>query len=299
MYCNPYKAVAAGKGRWLKANFHTHAGTGPGTCGSHSFDEVIAAYKDSEYDLLTISNHDLYSDTREHAKKHDIAMINGFEYSAYPHMLCIGVQDCIDDNHQQAINATLAQGGFTILCHPNWDGQEYWSLDAINQLTGYTGIEIMNMLIFRLAGSGVATDKWDALLSENKLVWGFGNDDFHAWCDLGRSFTCIYAPSTNYTHVKDAIDHGSFFVSTGLMLDTFTFDGKQLTVKASTPRSYVKEMHYRFVGKDGVILNESHGEYGVYALNGTEPYVRVEVCGEQGFMLFTQPLYKKDVLLRP
>jgi len=51
-------------------------------------------------------------------------------------------------------------------------------------LKGYTGIEIFDSVIYRLNGSGLATDAWDFLLSQGKLVWKFGDDDFHRWYDL-------------------------------------------------------------------------------------------------------------------
>lgn len=157
----------------------------------------------------------------------------------------------------------------------------------------------MNMLIFRLGGSGVATDKWDSLLSQNKLVWGFGNDDFHFWCDLGRSFNYICSQSNDYISVKKAIDCGSFYVSSGLTLDEFKFDGKTLKIRACTPRSYISTFQYRFLGKNGRILKENFGECAEYTVTDDDTYIRVEAYGEQGFTLFTQPIYKKGVFERP
>lgn len=34
MYINPYDNIDKEGCQWLRANFHTHAGTGEGTCGS-------------------------------------------------------------------------------------------------------------------------------------------------------------------------------------------------------------------------------------------------------------------------
>ena len=61
MYINPYDNLDGG--RWIKVNFHTHAGTGEGTCGRHDIDFVLGLYKELGYGAVCISNHDLYTDT--------------------------------------------------------------------------------------------------------------------------------------------------------------------------------------------------------------------------------------------
>ena len=119
MYVNPYENVKE-TGSWLRANFHTHAGTGKGTCGAYDIEEVVSLYREAGYNLLTISNHDFYSDVSEYAKQDKIVLINGFEYSPSNHMLCIGVNQLITGEHQKVIDETRKQGGFVILCHPNW-----------------------------------------------------------------------------------------------------------------------------------------------------------------------------------
>lgn len=53
--------------------------------------------------------------------------------------------------HQEAILNCKQQGGFAVLCHPNWQRKEYWPWKDIDALFGYTGIEIYNGLISRLS----------------------------------------------------------------------------------------------------------------------------------------------------
>ncbi len=298
MYTNPYSKYAEGKGRWLKANFHTHAGTGKGTCGHYEIDEVISAYRDCGCEVLSISNHELYSDVSEYQEKYDILLLNAFEYSTDPHMLCIDVKSHIKGSHQEAIKTTLEQGGFVILCHPNWIRKEYWPWKDIDALTGYTGIEIFNGVIPRLSGSGLATDTWDYLLSQGKLVWGFGNDDFHRWHDLSNVWTSIFAEK-NRMDVRQSIDAGCFYVSTGLILNEFTFENGAITVAASARGRYVKDYKYVFIGKGGEILSEQFGEKVQYQLKGNELYVRVQVINEHGAMLWTQPVYRTESFSRP
>src|SRR5690554_3589884 len=119
MYINPYHGIDK-EGFWLKTNFHTHAGTGANTCGAYEIEDVIALYKEAGYGALTISNHDFFSDVSDLQGKYDMVLLNGFEYSQGRHMLSIGVDDVIFAPHQEAIDKSLEQGGFVILCHPNW-----------------------------------------------------------------------------------------------------------------------------------------------------------------------------------
>jgi hypothetical protein len=292
MYYNPYSFI--GKGEWLKGNFHTHAGTGENTCGANEIDDVVAAYKEAGYSVLTISNHDLYSNIVEYQTKHDIVLINGFEYSAEPHMLCIGTNSLVTGSHQEVINKCVKQGGIAVLCHPNWQRKEYWTWDEMFYLQGYTGIEIFNGVIFRLNGTGLSTDSWDYLLSQGKLVWGFGNDDFHRWHDLSKAWNMIYSSSRSQEDIKAACRRGCFYVSTGLVMSGFSFCDGVIRISARAKDTYIKNNTYVFIGKDGKKMDEQFSECGVYTVKGDEMYIRVQVISEHGAMLWTQPIIDSE-----
>jgi hypothetical protein len=298
MYINPYENLTKGDGQWLKANFHTHAGTGKNTCGAYEIDDVIALYKEAEYDVLTISNHDIYSDVSNYQSKHDIVLLNGIEYSQDPHMLCININNVISGTHQEAINECVKQDGFAILCHPNWQRKEYWQWKEIDMLYGYLGIEIINSLIYRLNGSGLATDTWDYLLSQGKLVWGFGNDDFHRWYDMARSWNVIYSQSRKHNDVTASIRNGSFYASTGLIMKDIAMTDGTIRITANTRDTYIKKYKYIFIGKNGCILSEPEREHGEYKIADDDLYIRIQVIGEHGGMLWTQPIYKKELFKR-
>lgn len=289
MYKNPYQNLKEGK--WFKTNFHTHAGTGPNTCGSNSIDIVVPIYGMNRFDMLCISNHDIFTDTTAFTSEH-IMMIPGVEYSQNEHMLTIGVDKSLHEfDHQTAIDMTNEMGGFTILCHPNWTKKEYWSHEKLFSLKGFAGIEIINMLIYRLSGSGLATDTWDYALSKGKMIYGFGNDDFHSFTDAGRSFNLIYCEERSFCAMKNAVDSGAFCASTGLVPDYLLLDGNTIKVKAKFPtENYVDTFTYRFITENGKVLSVQNESYAQYTLSG-EKYVRVEVIAENGAMLFFQPIY--------
>jgi len=291
MYYNPYENIE--NSVRIKTNFHTHAGTGEGTCGRHPIEMVTELYRGLGFNALCISNHDLYTETAEYTNER-MFMIPGVEYSNEGHMLTIGVKESFHNlNHQDAVNETLKHGGFTILCHPNWIRREYWPLENMITLQGFAGIEVMNTLIYRLSGSGMAADLWDKLLKKGRLVYGFGNDDFHYPFDAGRCWNEFFAVENNYAGLKQAADSGSFTVSTGPVLQRLTFEKNTINVKVRLPiETYIKDFTYKFINENGV-ESQVYGEEAEYALKG-ENYIRIEAVAENGSMLFTQPVYKKE-----
>ena len=298
MYINPYANLKNSQGhcqgQWIKTNFHTHAGTGAGTCGRNPIDVVLSLYRDLNYGAVCISNHDLYTNTSE-LSDDKLYLIQGVEYSNESHMLTIGVNKSMHElSHQDAVDETLKQGGFTILCHPNWQHKEYWTYKDIDALDGYAGIEVINMLIYFLNGSGLATDTWDYILRQGKLKFGFGNDDFHMPFHAGRSYTDIYAKEKNYAGIKEAIDNGRFTASTGLSLEYLDLsENNIIKAKVKFPtETYVKLFNYKFISENGVVF-ESYGETAEYKITD-ENYIRVEAIAENGAMLFAQPVYKKE-----
>ena len=297
MYINPYESTE--NSVWRKANFHTHSGTGPNTCGCHSPEEVVGLYREYRYDFLCLSNHNLYRDYSNYSDK-QIVLVDGVEYTSDVHMLTIGVRkNLIELPLQQAIDRTCEAGGFVVLNHPNWPEKGSFSPGLMNALTGYTGIEVLNWVCFRLSGSGRATDIWDAMLTAGKLITGFANDDFHAICDGGNYFNLIACEEKNYASMKNAIDENRICASSGLYPVYHLLEGDILRVKAMYPiRTYLENYVYTFVGPNGVVLSEQTGAEASYKLRG-EDYVRVEVRGEGGQMIFFQPVYKDGFLTRP
>jgi len=299
MYVNPYQKL--NNAEWHKANFHTHSGTGPETCGKHSPEEVVGLYREYGYGFLCISNHNEYRSFDNYSDK-QLTMIDGVEYTGdYDiHMLTIGIKEnLISMPVQEAITRTDELGGFTIICHPNWPFRETFSIKRMLSLNGYMGLEVLNGVCFRLTGSGRATDVWDAVLSAGKLALGFANDDFHYMADGGRCFNLIACEKKDYQSMKQAILDNAICASTGLYPVFHYLEGNTLHVKAAFPtQSYSHDCDYIFVGPKGQILSRQHGREASYTLND-EDYVRVEVVGEGGHQLLFQPVYKEDFVVRP
>jgi hypothetical protein len=264
--------------------------------------KVIAAYKDAGYDVLTIADQSSVMDTREIGEKLGILTINGIENIEQDGILCIDIQRFIEEKPQEVIDECARQGGFSIVCHPNLiPGPGFpplLSRETTRTLRGYDGIEILTPAVFKgLNGSGLATDFWDELLTAGKLMWGFGNDDFHWYWEMDRAWNFVFAGGRSAAEVKAALRRGSTYVSTGLQLKQFSFDGSVLTVSATLPGGQPRRIRYEFVGENGAILSEGSGESARYRLSGHEPYVRLEAASDDGAMLWTQPVYD-DARLR-
>ena len=300
MYYNPYEIITNETNKnmqWMKSNFHMHAGVGiKGDCGEFPTREVVDAYAQAGYKVLAVTNHNTHIPYA--TERDDISLINGVEYSHIAHMVLLGTDRFEDINHQEAIDRTVANGGFVVLCHPNWywENREHWSLEMLEQVTGYTGLEIINMGAYNPnnwgSGSGLALDKWDYLLTAGRKVWGFGTDDFHYWNDMDKAFNMIYAKSGAYADVKEAVEFGRFYVSTGVVeLERFSFKGGRISVKAKLAiPTYSDTFEYRFIGTGGKLLYEVTGRDAEYMVDPAERYVRVEVTVDYGAKIYLQPV---------
>src|SRR3712207_3784945 len=123
MMDNPY---LRGDGfTWLRGNLHAHTTF---TDGKQTPEEVIAAYESLGYDFLAISDHDLLVPPQDYQAQTKMVLVPADEVTRNgPHILSIGIREVItpDPDRQTVIDATAAQGGFTVLNHPN--GQSHYN----------------------------------------------------------------------------------------------------------------------------------------------------------------------------
>ena len=296
--------------QWYKANLHTHCGTGKGTPGRHDLKEVIGLYRECGYNILAITNSDLYTDASMYEEEFDMTIFDGYEYCKDKEILVVNSKNVVYGKHQQVIDSAIRDGGVSFICHPNraiptgndlkengeYNLKKCWSPIEIDRLGGYTGIEILNGKAFRIGGSGLATDVWDYFLSRGKLIWGIGTDDFHRWEDLSRAFTVIYSPSKSKKDIINAIKRGRFYVSNGLLIRNISFEDNtiKLSVKEEVP-TFSNGYRFTVVGENGRVLLTKFGDELKFEISGKEKYVRVQVTSEYGSMLWTQPFYKKSL----
>lgn len=311
-YYDPYADMPS-DGRWMKAQFHLHhllppqAGSMKREESAEPIEPIFKEYKAADYAIVAASSYHSWYDTAEIAERVGLRSYNGQEYVRYDGILLIGTSSFLAGTPQEAIDACNAQGGFAVICHPNQNPAlpsppvpAPLTREMSRPLTGAVGVEVYNGCLPRRHwqgigfGAGLATDYWDEALTSGRKLWGFGTDDCHDGFEINVGWTEIFAPSDDFSVVKQAIQHGQIVASRGMRLYDWSFDGATLSVEADMPYYRAYEADYRFVGAGGTVLASHTGRFAQYTLSGDEPYVRVEARHADGSILWTQPLLRKE-----
>ncbi|MGL5151444.1 MAG: hypothetical protein ACRC7N_12830 [Clostridium sp.] len=284
------------EGIWVKGNLHTH--TENSKCGHYKLEDILKMYTSyrMEYDYLAITDHCQITDLDGNEDREDILLFNGVEFKASAFQtLGIGVRNYSDDNeesktHQEIFDDVIEQGGINIICHPHIYNDDYWPYNKLMELNGYTGIEIFNNNVkMDNSGHSIATDIWDKLLSSGKKVWGFANDDMHVFSRVGGGYNITLVDSKSKEDILNALRRGSFYATSGLILDNIKIDNNIISLEIKDKR--VPYVTFRYIGKNGVILKEEKSQNSSYEIQGNEGYVRVEVERNDGVRAWLQPIF--------
>jgi len=288
---NPYRD----HGIWLRGSFHNHTSNSD---GHHPLSTVYRMYQD--YDLFAISDHDLV--TAHTGESRIPTLFEAVEVSSPQcHMLLVHLpDDLMDDyspeftidNYEYLSAKCVDHGGFSVLVHPNRYYSQYWKLEDMLALKSYTGIEVIN-------GDGfpqfdIAFDKWDEVLSHGRRVWGFGNDDFHAYGQERRAWNMVLAAENSKEAVLTAVRQGSFYVSTGFDFESIRTEGSTIHIHLRSGEHWDRMYKYvTLIGKNGEVLHEKTGRFSEldYTCRGDEGYVRIAAYLEGGFGAFSQPIF--------
>jgi hypothetical protein len=307
-YYDPYAALSEVPGRWHKAQFHLHhirmnPDGADFTESLEPMEEIFREYKAADFALVGPSSYrDLY-DSSEIAERVGLTAINGQEYVERDGILLMGISSFKEGGPQEVVDATRADGGFAVLCHPNQNPELKGDLfppqltgELSRPLTGLAGVEVYNGCLSRRQmngvgfGSGIATDYWDEALSSGRRLWAFASDDSHDRFEINVGWTEIWTASSAFSEIKASIDRGSIVASRGMRLFGWDFDGERLTVEADLPYYRAYSADYKFIGQDGEVLHAAAGRSATYRLRGDEPYVRAQSTAADGSMLWTQPV---------
>jgi hypothetical protein len=276
----------AGGFEWLRGNLHTHTVESD---GASTPAQVIAEYERLGYDFLCISDHDVLVRPEDYQSLTKMTLIPGEEITDEGnHILAIDIKTVVNpvEDRQVNINETDAQGGFTIIAHPNWERDfDHAPQQLMEKLQGYTGVEIYNGVVERLCGCALATDRWDMLLSIGRRLWGYANDDEHLLSDAGWGWNVVQAKDRSAAAIIDALRNGRFYASTGVTISEIGAAGDRIHVTAPNAQ------HIRFVGSFGQVLTRFNASQAEYEVNGSERYVRIECYGEGVAMAWSQPFY--------
>lgn len=287
---NPYAQTSFAnnncRGQWLRGNLHTHTTFSDGT---RPRQEVIDDYARRGYGFLMLSDHDILTAEPDYAAldPRGMVLIPGNEISANgPHLLHVNARTRVDPRplRQAVINDAVADRGFVIVNHPNWQEKfDHCPLARMSEWIGYLGLEIYNGVISRLHGSAYALDKWDMLLSAGRRLWGFANDDSHAPFDVELGWNVAFVTDRSPDAVLDALVAGRFYASTGVTLSDLHVEADTITLRADNAQRIIalQQVGKRFATADGPELRVT--------IPPDAAYVRFECWGQGEQFAWTQP----------
>jgi len=272
-------------GLWLRGNLHTHTSASDGPLSPQ---DTVRRYAGLGYDFLVVSDHDGITPLEE-LDPCGMVLIRGNEITASGvHMLHIAPQTRIapDPDRQKVLDAIAADGGFAVMCHPNWEAHfNHCPQETLERLQGYAGIEIFNGVTAWCEGNPLASDRWDRLLSAGRRVWGFANDDCHVPEDHGVGWSMVQAAERTPEAIVAALRDGHFYASTGVFIDLIAVKERTITVRApGATRISVYGDH----GRRPAMTN---GPEMAYTVPEEAPftYVRFECFGPSDARAWTQP----------
>ncbi|HTL52694.1 MAG TPA: CehA/McbA family metallohydrolase [Planctomycetota bacterium] len=283
---NPYALKGASKGQWMRGNLHTHTTRSD---GSREPQAVVDDYRKRGYDFLMISDHDKITDPQE-VRPGTMLLIRGNEISARgPHMLHVDARAWVEPtaDRQAAINRSLKTGSFVVLNHPNWESHyNHCSLETLQTLKGYSGIEIFNGVVDRLDGSAYALDKWDRIQNADTPVWGFANDDSHQPQDVELGWNVVLVNKRTVPEILAAFRAGRFYASTGVKITSIEVKGSVVKVKTANAQRLAV-----YAGKGRQLARVDGSSITFDAEELSAPFIRIECYGMGGRTAWTQPFF--------
>jgi hypothetical protein len=227
-------------GQWFKGQLHVHS---IASDGELSPDEVVDWYRQQGYHFLALTDHGVLAEARTLAD--DFITLSGIEVDGVDperglyHLVGLGLtappgvgtRESVPA--QEAIDRLRAAGGLVVMAHPYWSGQ--MSKDLLHQ-QGCIGLEIYNGGCEVDNARGFSTVHWDDLLAAGRRPWGLAVDDAH-WRqgdhDAGLGWVWVKAAALTQAALRDALQSGHFYASSGPQIHDLWLEGNQVHVRCS------------------------------------------------------------------
>lgn len=306
--------LPAPAGRWYKGNLHTHT---INSDGDSSPDEVVRWYKEHRYDFLVLTDHNYFTPVdglnAVFAAEEKFLVVRGEEVTdrfgdkpihvnAFQPASIVSPQggSSVVDVLQRNVNAIRRVQGIPSINHPNFG----WAItaDDLSRIENDRLLEVYNghPLVNNLGGGGSPglEQMWDAVLTSGRVIHGIAVDDAHhfkQWgprhSNPGRGWVAVRALSLSAAALRDALERGDFYASTGVTLSEITSlsDGLRLRIQPETSVKYTTE----FVGAKGRVLKTSFENPATYMFAADDRYVRARVISSAGETAWTQAIFRK------
>ena len=194
-------------------------------------------------------------------------------------------------------------GALAIPAHPNawtypWSKELLDKADGAQAMEIYTGVLKHIPKLVGLPPQEIATGKWDAMLRENKVIWGVATDDYTPGTVLGLfgpDMGAIAIPCSGgaYSYsdrlVLDEIRRGAFYATTGSGGPEIEVRVEGDTINVTAPLTSVVS----FISQKGVREKKTLllGTTASYDISSEDKYVRVEVKKEYAIPIPLPPYF--------
>lgn len=299
------QSAFTGNGKMLKGGLHCHTTRSDGKCTP---EETIRLHRENGYDFLALTDHRKYN-YENYAPETGITIIPGMEidgtfdrengFRTY-HTVCIGSdgasngfsQDeefiCRDvktsDDFQKYLDAVVAKNNLIFYCHPEWSGTPARYFENLN---GYFAMEIWNSgcVIENYMDTNAAY--WDELLGSGKKLWGVAVDDGHEKNHHCKGWVMVNAENS-VDSILDALKNGSFYSSTGPVIEDFYIEDGKAYLKTAEECSYIWFCADKHPSKQFSDTAEAS-----FDLKGEFTYIRAVVMDKDGHRAWTNPIFIK------
>jgi len=288
-------ATAAGSA-FLTSPYVLKAGVYKGQLHCHSTNSdgaqdpatVVTTYRDAGYHFVSLTDHDRVTPD---PGVPGVLFLPGIEqHPNGNHLNRINVPDVLRGNEQAMIDATLAQGGFIFLNHPNWPGgypdSPNWTDAEMEAIHSYHGIEVWNSLV---APNSNAENRVDHLLTRGRRLFLLATDDCHNVHNTRcmTASTVVFADRLETDDIMHNLKSGNFYASSGATISSVSVAGRTFTV--TTDR--LSNIH--FITAGGRIVQSTYGAFAAtYTASGDEVYIRAKIVRTaDAAMAWTNPVY--------
>jgi hypothetical protein len=305
---NPYQNVDTSA--WRKCIFHLHSESWMGlTNGENTSEEVLTAYKELRYDVVTISDYMSINRTNVHAPEYISAYEHGYG-TKKAHQLVLETDKVLWRDYiftqnlnqkQHIIDLLKKQCRLLVINHPNIRGA--YPPEDFKYLSGYDLFELQN-------GVRLSEEEWDSALSHGHCAWLIANDDAHNVNNphiMQREVTFVNAPVIAKENILKSLEHGIAFgvhfprndknikmdykrIEAGLVSFPSKIQLHNDTLQIAWHQSMSK---IEFVGQNGQVLKTvTDSDTAYYLTKSEDTYVRVRLASPEGFVYYLNPIVR-------
>lgn len=305
-FYNPYQHID--DDAWKKCVFHTHTKSWLGlTNGDNTFEEILDAYRQLDYDVVAISD---YMSINLH-QSHYLPYIPVYEHGysiKKAHQLALGANKVVwrdyffsQNKHQKQhiIDMLKKHSQVVAINHPKM--RNSYLPDDLKYITSYDLFEVLN-------GTHVSEAEWDAALSSGHQAWLIANDDAHSADSacLQREVTYINVPTFDGKTCLDRMAQGVAF---GIHFPRKKYKTMDELIHESAAVSFPvsinvdgdtlyivwqKEMQrIDFIGDNGVILKTvTDSDAAFYPIQSEDSYIRIKLTSRENLIYFLNPVIR-------